>query len=431
MRPEAPAWERSTFFQLLNGALPTRMSNSKRNPVSIILILGSLCVVTPFAIDMYLPAFSHIAAEFHTSTSAISLSLSTYFVGFALGQIIYGPLLDRVGRKRPLYAGLAVYIACSIGCALAPNLRDFVALRFLEALGGCVAQVAAIAMVRDFFPVKESAKIFSLLFLMIGSSPLLAPTIGSALMAGLGWRWIFVVLASIAFAILAVTFFLLPEGHRPDRSVSLRPGPILRGFWSIFRTPQFVTYTLAGAFSFAGLFSFVSGSPEIFMDGFHMSTKAFGLTFAGLVMGFIGGNNVNVFLLRRFTSQQIFLAALAMQVFVGAIFFLGLRAHLIDLRGTLVLFFIFLSCIGFTYPNGAAIGLAPFARDAGRASALLGFLQTGIGAFISMGIGLLGVQSVIALMGGTAAAALAILLVGRRFVGELVVNEERETVVAH
>ena len=167
------------------------------------------------------------------------------------------------------------------------------------------------------------------------------------------------------------------------------------------------------------------------MDGFHMSTKAFGLTFAGLVMGFIGGNNVNVFLLRRFTSQQIFLAALAMQVFVGAIFFLGLRAHLIDLRGTLILFFIFLSCIGFTYPNGAAIGLAPFARDAGRASALLGFLQTGIGAFISMGIGLLGVQSVIALMGGTAAAALAILLVGRRFVGELVVNEERETVVAH
>ncbi len=407
------------------------MTSSKHNSRWIIVLLGSLCVVTPFAIDMYLPAFSRIAAEFRTTTPAISLSLSTYFVGFALGQILYGPLLDRFGRKKPLYVGLAAYILCSIGCALAPDLHTFVTLRFLEALGGCVAQVAAIAMVRDFFPVEESAKIFSLLFLMIGSSPLLAPTIGSLLMSGLGWRWIFALLAAIAFAILTVTFFLLPEGHQPDHSVSLRPAPILNGFWSIFRNPQFLTYTLAGAFSFAGLFSFVAGSPVIFMDGFHMGTRAFGLTFAVLVMGFIGGNNVNVFLLRRFTSEQIFLAALVMQVFIGIIFFTGTRLHLLDLKATMALFFVFLSCIGFTYPNGAAIGLAPFSRDAGRASALLGFLQTGIGALISMGIGVLGVQAVISLMAGTAITALILLFVGRRSIGELVMSDERDVVVAH
>src|ERR1700722_992834 len=166
------------------------MAHLKRHNTWIIVLLGALCVVTPFAIDMYLPAFSTIAAQYRTSTSAISLTLSTYFVGFALGQMIYGPLLDRYGRKRPLYVGLTVYILCSIGCAMAHNLHEFVALRFLEALGGCVAQVGAIAMVRDFFPVKESAKIFSLLFLMIGLSPLLAPTIGSLLIAALGWRWI-------------------------------------------------------------------------------------------------------------------------------------------------------------------------------------------------------------------------------------------------
>jgi DHA1 family bicyclomycin/chloramphenicol resistance-like MFS transporter len=286
-------------------------------------------------------------------------------------------------------------------------------------------------MVRDFFPVEESAKIFSLLFLMIGSSPLLAPTIGSLLMSGLGWRWIFALLAAIAFVILTVTFFLLPEGHQPDHSVSLRPAPILNGFWSIFRNPQFLTYTLAGAFSFAGLFSFVAGSPVIFMDGFHMGTRAFGLTFAVLVMGFIGGNNVNVFLLRRFTSERIFLAALVMQVFIGIIFFTGTRLHLLDLKATMALFFVFLSCIGFTYPNGAAIGLAPFSRDAGRASALLGFLQTGIGALISMGIGVLGVQAVISLMAGTAITALILLLVGRRSIGELVMSDERDVVVAH
>jgi DHA1 family bicyclomycin/chloramphenicol resistance-like MFS transporter len=407
------------------------MTSRPRHPAWIIVLLGSLCVVTPFAIDMYLPAFSRIAAEFRTTTPAISLSLSTYFVGFALGQILYGPLLDRYGRKRPLYVGLAAYVACSIGCALAPDLHTFVALRFLEALGGCVAQVAAIAMVRDFFPVEESAKIFSLLFLMIGASPLLAPTIGSLLMSGLGWRWIFALLATIAFVILTVTFFLLPEGHQPDHSVSLRPSPILSGFWSIFRNPQFLTYALAGAFSFAGLFSFVAGAPVIFMDGFHMGTRAFGITFAVLVMGFIGGNNINVFLLRRFTSRQIFLAALAMQVFIGIIFFSGARMHLIDLKSTMALFFVFLSCIGFTYPNGAAIGLAPFSRDAGRASALLGFLQTGIGAFISMGIGVLGVHAVIALMAGTAFLALVVLLIGRRSVGTLVMSDERDVIVTH
>src|ERR1700733_7596596 len=134
------------------------MAHLTRHNTWIIVLLGALCVVTPFAVDMYLPAFSSIAAAFKTDTSEISLSLSTYFVGFALGQMIYGPLLDRFGRKRPLYVGLALYILCSLGCASAVDLRSFIVLRFVEALGGCVAQVGAIAMVRDFFPVKESAK---------------------------------------------------------------------------------------------------------------------------------------------------------------------------------------------------------------------------------------------------------------------------------
>src|ERR1700742_1231159 len=168
------------------------MKSHKHNLTWITLLLGSLCVVTPFAIDMYLPAFSKIAAAYKTSSSQVSLTLSTYFVGFGLGQVFYGPFLDRFGRKRPLYMGLAIYILASLGCAVSPDLKIFVGLRLLEALGGCVAQVAAIAMVRDFFPPKDSAKMFSMLFLMIGVSPLAAPTIGSAIMTGLGWQWIFV-----------------------------------------------------------------------------------------------------------------------------------------------------------------------------------------------------------------------------------------------
>lgn len=407
------------------------MAQHKRHNTLILILLGSLCVVTPFAIDMYLPAFSTIAAQYKTSTSAISLTLSTYFVGFALGQMIYGPLLDRFGRKRPLYVGLAVYILSSIGCASAPTLKIFIALRFLEALGGCVAQVAAIAMVRDFFPVKESARIFSLLFLMIGVSPLAAPTVGSLLMTALGWRWIFVMLAIIAFLILAATFFFLPEGHQPDHSISLRPRALLGGFWDILKQPQFFTYTLAGAFSFAGLFAYVAGSPIIFMDGFHMNTKAFGIVFAVLVMGFIGGNQVNIFFLRRFSSQQIFFFALIVQVLIGIIFLAGIHIHFVGLKATLVLFFVFLSCIGLTYPNSAALALAPFSQHAGRASALMGCLQTGTGALVSVGIGTLGAGSVVALLSGTAAVALMVLLLGRPHIAELVISHDSEAVVMH
>jgi DHA1 family bicyclomycin/chloramphenicol resistance-like MFS transporter len=407
------------------------MKSHKHNLTWITLLLGSLCVVTPFAIDMYLPAFSKIAAAYNTNSSAISLTLSTYFVGFALGQIFYGPFLDRFGRKRPLYLGLAIYILASIGCALSPDLRTFVALRFLEALGGCVAQVGAIAMVRDFFPAKESARMFSMLFLMIGVSPLLAPTIGSAIMTGLGWEWIFALLAAIAFVILALIFFLLPEGHQPDHSVSLRPGAILAGYWNIFKVPQFVTYSLAGAFSFAGLYTFVAGSSIIFMDGFHMGTKAFGIVFAVLVMGFIGGNQFNVFLLRLFNSQQIFNGALLAQVAIGIVFFVGMRSHVVGLADTLVLFFLFLSCIGLTYPNAAALGLAPFSRDAGRASALMGFLQTGTGALVSLGIGFLGASAIVTLLSATALVALLILLLGKTRITAMIESEETETVVMH
>jgi DHA1 family bicyclomycin/chloramphenicol resistance-like MFS transporter len=198
----------------------------------------------------------------------------------------------------------------------------------------------------------------------------------------------------------------------------------------ILRQPQFITYALAGAFSFAGLFAFVAGSPIIFMDGYHLGAKAFGLIFAVLVMGFIGGNQVNVFLLRRFSSQKIFFYALAFQVFIGAIFFTGAHMHVIDLRATLVLFFFFLLAIGLTYPNAAAIGMAPFSKDAGSASALLGFLQAGVGSAISMGIGVLGATAIVSLLSSTAFIALLVLLIGRTRIPALIEAPEGETVAA-
>ncbi|MBE7157857.1 MAG: multidrug effflux MFS transporter [Rhodospirillales bacterium] len=383
---------------------------------AIILLLGALSLVTPFSIDMYLPAFGRIATYFHTSTSAVSWSLSTYFIGFAFGQILYGPLLDRFGRKRPLYVGLTLYLIASALCIHPGSLPALVTLRLAQALGGCVAQVAAVAMVRDFFPPEQSARILSLLFLIIGVSPLLAPTIGSIILLWLGWPWIFVALSAFTLLTALAVALWLPEPHSPDSGISLAPRPMLENFIAILTQPQFCFYAFAGAFSFAGLFAYVAGSPIIFMDGFHVSEKTFGIIFAVLTGGFIAGSQLNIALLRRFGSVQIFSTALLLQVGIGLAFLTGTLLNWYGMKPTSALFFLFLSCIGMTYPNAAAVALAPFTRNMGSASALLGFIQMGTGALVSTGIGFFGANSVIALLFGNAFLALAIHALGKRVV---------------
>ena len=394
----------------------------------IILLLGGLSLITPFSVDMYLPAFARIAAQFHTTTSAVSWSLSTYFIGFAFGQILYGPLLDRFGRKRPLYFGLTLYVIASALCTHPGSLRVLIVLRFLQAIGGCVAQVASVAMVRDFFPPDQSARILSLLFLIIGVSPLLAPSIGSIILLWLGWQWIFVALCCFTLAIALAVISLLPEPHEPDSGISLAPRPMIENFFRIFTQPQFCMYALAGAFSFAGLFAYVAGSPIIFMDGFHVNEKTFGAIFAVLTGGFIGGSQLNILLLRRFGSRRIFSAALCVQVCIGIVFITGASLGWYGMKTTSALFFVFLSCIGMTYPNAAAIALAPFSRNVGSASALLGFIQMGTGALISTGIGFFGATSVIPLLSGNALMALGVFAAGRRFVPDLIEASEDEMV---
>ncbi len=210
------------------------MSHPTHNRGLIILILGALSTISPFAIDMYLPAFPGIAAALHTSTAKISLSISSYFVGIAAGQLFYGPLLDRFGRKLPLYAGLALFIVASLLCTISSSVGWLISMRFLQALGGCAAQVAAMAMVRDFFPVQETAKIISLLILILGVSPLLAPSVGGYVALHLGWPWVFILLGLFALMMIIVCAVWLPEGHLPDPTVSLRVNPnSLRMPWPV------------------------------------------------------------------------------------------------------------------------------------------------------------------------------------------------------
>lgn len=407
---------------------------TKRNTSFIIFILGSMTALGPFSIDMYLPSFPAIAADLNTTIGQVTLSLSSYFIGLSAGQLLYGPLLDKYGRKKPVYAGLGVYLLASFACMMSRDIDSLIAFRFIQAVGGCAAGVAAVAMVRDLFPVEKNAKVFALLMLVLGASPMIAPTVGGYVTATLGWNAIFLILAILALIILAAVVFILPESYEPNRSLSLKPEPILRNFWLVLKEPQFYTYALTGSLAFAGLFSYVAGSPMIFMKVYHLSERNYGWIFAGLSVGFIGSSQVNSLLLRKFSSQQIVPAALLGQMIFGLLFAVCALNNWLDLTGTLVMLFLILSCVGLINPNASALSLAPFTQHAGSASALMGAMQLGVGALASVAIGMFKSQTSIPLasiMAASGVLAALVFFTGRRFIKTPVVMNSSAAVNVH
>ena len=390
---------------------------TRKTYITHILILGLLSAIGPFSIDMYLPGFEDIARSLGTTTATVGLSLASYFIGIAAGQLLYGPLLDRYGRKKPLYFGLGLYIVATAFCFEARDIHTLIVLRFVQALGSCAAQVAAMAMVRDLFGAKESAKVFSLLLLVIGASPMIAPTAGGYIVTAFGWRAVFLILGSLSVIITLLTIFLLPESYPADKTFSLKPGPIISNFLSVLRVRQFLVYTLVEAFAFSGLFAYVTGSPTLFMGIFGVGKRTYGWIFAFLSVAFIVLSQFNSVLLRRYSSQQIVRVALTSQVIVALAFIAGTAEGWLGLGGTIFFLFVFLFFMGFVYPNAAALALAPFDKNAGTASSLLGTLQMGIGALGSVAVSAFGSTSatpMVAVMAGTTVVAMGIFMAGAR-----------------
>jgi DHA1 family bicyclomycin/chloramphenicol resistance-like MFS transporter len=385
----------------------------------LILILGLLTAIGPFSIDMYLPAFPDIAKGLHTSVAQVTLSLSSFFIGISAGQLLYGPLLERFGRKKPLYVGLFIYLIASIGCALAASVNALIVLRLLQALGGCVGMVAARAMVRDLFEVKENARIFSTLMLVVAVSPIIAPTLGGYITSLLGWRYVFAMLIIVDLIILAGTYFLLPESKKADPNFSLRPAPIVKNFAGVITHPQFYTYALTAAISAAGLYAYIGGSPHVFMELFHVTEKQYGWIFALIAMGLIGASQINSVLLKNFSSEQIIRIALICQSIIGGAMTLITFFGWSDLFLTIFLIFIFLCTQGFVFPNASALSLASFGHNAGSASALLGAIQMTIGAGTSALVSVLQNHTAVpmtAVMACCAITALSILSFGRKII---------------
>jgi DHA1 family bicyclomycin/chloramphenicol resistance-like MFS transporter len=389
----------------------------KRKRSLLILILGLLCAIGPFSIDMYLPGFPTIAANLHTTVDYVAYSLSSFFIGICAGQLICGPLLDRFGRKKPLCVGLIIYILASIGCSLSTSVESLIAFRFLQALGGCVGMVAPNAIVRDRFPVEENAKIFSLLILILGVSPILAPTIGSYIIAGWGWQPVFVILAVVGLLILLAVIFWLPESKKPDPLFSLLPKDIIKGFYNVLKQPQFTTYAFSGATASAGLFAYLAGSPFVFMEMYHVSEQEYGWIFSAIAAGLITCSQLNNLLLKKYNSAQILTVILLLQATTGLALVIGTLAGILGLYSTIFLMFLFLSCQGFTFPNSAALAMAPFTKGAGSASAIMGAMQMACGAIASALVGVFFNATAIPLtmiMFSCSLVGLIILFIGKR-----------------
>ena len=381
----------------------------------ITLILGALTAFAPMSIDMYLPALPAIGRSLGADTASVQLTLSAFFIGLAFGQAIYGPLADRFGRKGPLYFGLIVYIAASIGCALAADIEALIGLRLLQALGGCVGIVIARAVVRDLYGHQESARMFSVLMLVMGVAPILAPLLGGYVLIWLGWRAIFWVLALFGLSCLIAAALILPE-TRPAHTVKPNVFSAIAGYGQLLVDRRFIGYTLAGGLAQAGLFAYISGSPFVFIEVFGVPAQHYGWLFGLNALGLIVASQINRRLLSRHTPDELLKRA----NLANALFGIALAGIALSGIGGLPLLLLplfgYVAALGFTFPNAAAGALAPFGDRAGSASALLGSVQFGIAAVAGAAVGLLHDDTAMPMAGVICVCGLAALAAHRALV---------------
>ncbi len=384
----------------------------------LILLLGSLSGLGPLAIDMYLPSFPAIEAEFRATPAAVERTLAVYFLGLALGQLVYGPLGDRLGRKPPLYVGLTLFILASVGCAMAPGVHALLGLRFCQALGGCAEMVMARAIVRDRFHERDAARVFSSLMLVMGVAPIVAPLVGGWLVVHVGWRWVFGIIAAFAAACLAAVTFGLPESLPPDRRQRRTAGEVLTVYGQLVRHRGLVGHSVSGSLVLGGVFAYVAGSPFLFIQHFHVRPEHFGLFFGTNAAGLIASSQVNGYLVRRMDPRRVLRGALVVAALAGATLVTAAVTGAGGMAGVLVPLFAFMCTFGFVVPTSTALAMAPHGRVAGNASAVLGSIQFLVGGSGGLAVSLLQNESVVPMTGVIAAFGLAALGVNLALGGE-------------
>ena len=359
-------------------------------PVLWVMMLGVMIAIGPLSIDMYLPAFPSMAEDFGVNVGTIAKSVPAYFLGLVFGQLFYGPFSDRIGRVRPLYLGMSIFIIASIICATTNNEYALFIARTLQALGACVTTVVTRAAIRDTLNPVQSARAFSLMVLVMGVAPILAPSLGALILKVADWHGIFWFLASFGVLNLLLTKCFLKETLKPENRNTRPMSESFGQYFGLMKDRTFMLPAVASGLLQGAFFIYLSISSELFMVNYRLTEHQFAIAFGVNAFGFIALTQVNQFLTKRFhlvnllrTGAVIQLAAAGVLLILGLIF--GGKASFYWVFASL---FICIAGLGLTQPNATAIALAFQKKRAGLASALQGALQFSVGIFGGLLIGL-------------------------------------------
>lgn len=384
---------------------------------AVTVLLCLLVALGPISTDLYLPSLPGLARAFATDVAEVQLTLSVFLAGLAGGQLVYGPLSDRFGRRPVLIVGLAIYTAASIACALAPSMELLIAARFLQSIGACAGPVIGRAVVRDVHGHEGAARILSYMSAAMVLAPAIGPILGGFLEVWLGWQANFIVLMVYGAAGLLGTLALLPETNAGRDDMATRFGSMLASYGALMRHRAFVGYALCVAFSYSGIFSFISGSSFVLVDVIGLAPDQYGFCFATIVVGYMAGTITSGRITRRFGIDRMIVLGSVLSLASGLILvvlgWLGPWRGLAGAAAVVLPMMLFMAGTGFVNPNATAGAIGPFPRMAGAASALLGFLQMSVAALVGIGVGHLHDATARPMTTAIALAALAVVAAHR------------------
>ena len=367
-------------------------TNPRTRKAGLVFIIGALSAFGPFSLDMYLPGLPALSNDLGGTAWQAQLTLSACLLGLASGQIVVGPLSDRLGRRGPLLAGLLAYALASVLCALSPSMTALIGLRFVQGLAGAAGIVLARAVVRDLYSGAEAARFFALTMAINGLAPILAPVFGGALLTVTTWRSVFLVLAGIGAILLVAAFLGLRESLPPERRQNRGFGATLATFRTLLRDKAFMGYALSSGLAFAAMFAYISGSPFVLQNIYRVSPQVFSFVFAANAFGIVVASQVSGRLVGRVHPRRLLAIGMAGSL-LGGVLLLTVVLAGVGLVGILPAFFLVVASIGLIAPNSTALAMAEHPQAAGSASGLVGVVQYLIGAVASPLVGIGGSET--------------------------------------
>ncbi|NYT59697.1 multidrug effflux MFS transporter [Alcaligenaceae bacterium] len=378
-----------------------------------LILMGLLTAIGPLAIDMYLPAFSAITQGLDAGPGQVERTLASYLLGLATAQLFYGPLADRYGRKKPLLLGLIIFTIASIGCGYTDNIEHLTLWRIAQAFGGAAGIVIPRAVIRDNFDTRDASKALSLLMLIMGVTPILAPILGGQILVYGSWRGIFAVMTAGSAMLLIAVVFTMRETLKPERVLLLGAGTIARNYLALLGHKRFMCYTLAGGFGAAGMFAYIAGSPHVFLNIYQVDPRYFGLLFGANAAALIIAAQVSARLLNRHTPETLMRRAQITLMGVALVAVALTLLNVINLTLLMACLLVFMASQGFVNPNSAALALREQGQRLGFASAMMGTLQMLCGAAAGLAVSIWQSPTPLSLTGILALCACLSWLFGR------------------